>query len=390
MTRINGTFRFFPIGQGLFYGGHIMSGDSSFTFVYDCGTEERWKPFLDREIASFQNFPLVYGAVTQLDLAVVSHLHSDHFCGVYDLIQQVGKPRRIILPLIEGDSLVKEIILYGIFSDTAYEITYNVVPFFMQLYAEARNYGEIRERRERIVSFRMRNKENFDEKTEAIVSSNSPLVANLESLSGETIWRFSLLRGSTGRNKPSIIDDIRVEIQSLLCSAGCLNIEQYISEKGAKGFEMIRDIYKKHGFKASSTENNTSTIMLHYPLIGNRRLHYWQNAPRRGFTFYESAATLLTGDSTINKEQAKLLQDLMIEAEPCFFVTQLPHHGAESSFRAVLSYLWSYIVRGLAVVSYGTGNSYQHPSALAVSSFSAGQLVFVNEHHPFTYHLSFD
>ena len=54
---IKGYFKFFPVGQGLFYGGCIsVNPSSSFTFVYDCGTEDKWKKYLDTAINGFDSF----------------------------------------------------------------------------------------------------------------------------------------------------------------------------------------------------------------------------------------------------------------------------------------------------------------------------------------------
>jgi len=63
---INCSFRFHPVGQGLFYSGRI--GD--FSFVYDCGTADKGALYLDRYIektSRYFKFFHTHGAEPTLD-----------------------------------------------------------------------------------------------------------------------------------------------------------------------------------------------------------------------------------------------------------------------------------------------------------------------------------
>ena len=72
---MRGTFRFHPVGQGLFYSGLIQKPeDGNFrqlSFVYDCGSTSSHR-FLRREVDDFKELlPLWKNGKKWLDLLVV-------------------------------------------------------------------------------------------------------------------------------------------------------------------------------------------------------------------------------------------------------------------------------------------------------------------------------
>ncbi|MEE0026462.1 MAG: MBL fold metallo-hydrolase, partial [Atopobiaceae bacterium] len=87
---INGSFRFHPVGQGLFYTGLLSRvGGGSFSFVYDCGTMSD-QQFLRREIDDFKLLlPHASRRTRRLDLLVVSHMHDDHVSGLEYLLENL-------------------------------------------------------------------------------------------------------------------------------------------------------------------------------------------------------------------------------------------------------------------------------------------------------------
>lgn len=70
-----------PVGQGGFHSAHLRFGQSTFRYVYDCGSEQD-KP-LARELRDFAED---LDDTQHIDLCVFSHLHDDHVSGVDRLL----------------------------------------------------------------------------------------------------------------------------------------------------------------------------------------------------------------------------------------------------------------------------------------------------------------
>lgn len=101
--RIDGRFRFHPVGQGLFYSGVLTNDDDDeepFSFVYDCGTENKQDDFLSPRIKTYANrLPQskTERDKKRLDLLVVSHFHADHVNGIPKLLN-LCRAGAVVLP----------------------------------------------------------------------------------------------------------------------------------------------------------------------------------------------------------------------------------------------------------------------------------------------------
>lgn len=91
---VTGSFRFHPVGQGLFYSG-LLNGwrrheRGTFSFVYDCGSTSS-REFLYREIDDLKLLLPLAGSrkSRRLDLLVISHLHDDHVNGLERLLSDL-------------------------------------------------------------------------------------------------------------------------------------------------------------------------------------------------------------------------------------------------------------------------------------------------------------
>lgn len=79
--RIETTFVFHNVGQGLFYSGEIkLDKDIGFNFVYDCGSTS--SGYIKRVVKSFKSSI----DKNEIDLLVISHLHDDHTRGLNELL----------------------------------------------------------------------------------------------------------------------------------------------------------------------------------------------------------------------------------------------------------------------------------------------------------------
>lgn len=382
MRDIVGRFKFFPVGQGLFYGGNIsVNKRSIFSFVYDCGTEDRWSSYLDVAINSFSTFVNRHGPseICHLDLAIISHFHEDHFVGMYKLIQKVGRPKMIILPLIFGDYLTKEICLFSLFanSNNNNDISIAVFRHFSRLYSKVNSLSD------EFDGFNVDERvDNFDNTISYSIDSGCCSTSLF--FNGEKIWKFDFVQGSIGKKNPVVLSKIKSDIRELLLRNDCESIEEYVSNN-PNGFNEIKAIYIANGFTSGYSMNNSSTILLHYPVMPV--CNFWLFYHRDFYCYDDCVPTLLTGDSKINKNQAIVLVVLIDEIEPCFLITQLPHHGSDINFASIKKYLWTYVVNGVCVVSYGNGNSYKHPGSTVLHSFSLNQLLKVDEHRCVQYEI---
>ena len=73
------SFKFYPVGQGLFYSGSLFGG--AYHFVYDCGTESLQK-YLNNAINSYTQELRRTTDEAIIEFVVISHLHEDHFSGL--------------------------------------------------------------------------------------------------------------------------------------------------------------------------------------------------------------------------------------------------------------------------------------------------------------------
>jgi len=82
-----------PIGQGCFHTGVVSLEDIKFNYVYDCGSDNL--SVLREQIARFAGQLGDSG----IDALFVSHLHSDHVCGLEFLLPLV-KVNTVVLPYL--------------------------------------------------------------------------------------------------------------------------------------------------------------------------------------------------------------------------------------------------------------------------------------------------
>ena len=91
--RINYQLAFNPVGQGLFYSGQIITNDSEFNFIYDCGAKRKIP--LEKAIKEYCN------TNKGIDLLVLSHLHSDHINGLEQLLNKYSYiPSCVVIPYL--------------------------------------------------------------------------------------------------------------------------------------------------------------------------------------------------------------------------------------------------------------------------------------------------
>jgi len=87
------------VGQGGLFSGELNAGQGLLRWIYDCGSNQR--DALLREIKTVAESG-------EIDLLFLSHLDSDHICGVDQLLAQV-EVREVVLPYLNERTLLATI-----------------------------------------------------------------------------------------------------------------------------------------------------------------------------------------------------------------------------------------------------------------------------------------
>lgn len=90
-------FTVHAVGQGFFYSGRIEYGGTAFKFAFDCGSYH--SNAIRREIDTFNNEVLKES--NELDLLVISHFDEDHVNHIADLLRNVKRVKRLVLPFLD-------------------------------------------------------------------------------------------------------------------------------------------------------------------------------------------------------------------------------------------------------------------------------------------------
>ena len=301
-----GSFVFHGVGQGLFYSGSIegitKEQRSAFHFVYDCGGISG-QNYLHKEISTI---PQV------IDFIAISHLHDDHINGLPILIKG-RKIKRIFLPYFAADTYKDVFIAYLI----AHSVFPQQVMFHVLLYWYTSEKKQAENSASQVLSpedfelyYMLREIEvTFVDAGETPISSPGAQ------------WNFLFF------NKRITATQLGVLQKQL---KGC-PLECYMRQGNpGKLKQAYHDLFKNL--------NLTSLLLLHYQPQGKK--------------------TLLTGDVQFDSNlEARLSRYISVKDAIIF---QIPHHGAKQAWNIISSNMRNTI--GTAVLSFGLGNIYRHPS----------------------------
>lgn len=112
------NFKFHSVGQGLFYTGSLAHG--KFNFVYDCGTVGH-QHYLSSAIDDYVEQLQKSGAnKPRIDFVVISHLHKDHFSGLFELARKTNIEKVYLPYLGSNKNFISFILYYAIFFRDGY------------------------------------------------------------------------------------------------------------------------------------------------------------------------------------------------------------------------------------------------------------------------------
>ena len=392
-------FEFRPVGQGLFYTGSLA--DYTYNFVYDCGTENRFSN-IKKEIDAFAS-EVSRGSTIKptLDFVVISHLHIDHYSGLFYLFKKFNI-RRIYLPYLGNipneRNLIRAALAYTIFvegaeketlsddlskfkdllseKDTSYSFSEEervasnklfLFHFMLALYGEGR--GDFPLLRETEIVYNNRG-QVVSEIDDYIISSSEEFYNDY--------WFFKFINSYATQNQLFLLS---LNVANITAAQ---SLEELFAKKltGPAVLKRIKSLYESI-FGKNNLLNQTSIVMLHYPRYDNATVLYCQDIykynlcrfssrcclycyddlffncrqPRRSKNVY----SVLSGDIMFN---STITHELKQGLDPDqFFLLQIPHHGSEDNWRSVFK---NKISANVYVLPFGYGNKHKLPSTSTI------------------------
>lgn len=375
------TFKFWPVGQGLFYTGSILNGD--FNFIYDCGSddEEYINKCVDMYLGTLQ-------CPKTIDFVVISHLHKDHFSGLYRLARN-AKIKKIYLPYLGDDNEIKTLILakavFGERNGETRENLFEIFNFMLYLYhVESDTTNGFRDIR---IETDFINENIVDADEDGLYTQQTACEIN-------SYWKFSLISKLID---PAKYAALNAQILALLKKEKVRSVLQLINTPN--GIKEISEVYELIFKKA---QNPTSIILIHQPIFELQTFSQRTNLfDIFYFNYYyypycyspyflqnihnnctRLNVSLLTGDACFNNKLISIVSKEL--NDNTLFMVQVPHHGAKAE--------WQKFQKGKFktlqyVISYGLGNKYYHPNKETVNGIFSERirLISVNQNESYIY-----
>ena len=399
-------FVFRPIGQGLFYTGALLN--RAFNFVYDCGSWDHkvkiYETYLNDQI---DDYVAELGNNKEIDFVVISHMHLDHFNGLYRLASQ-KRIKTLYLPYLGGNDFNNLLMLAGMFGKEAdLSGKSDLFNFIIRLYI--RNFEEINSNSDDL-SLALNNirrvivvgqdedlhydEPNIEQEQERDYHFYYAFSQSVYDDSKDIYWEFKFCNKALNNN---LIKNLYMEICNKL---GIENIRStiqlynYIINKKS-AINEIAKIYKR--IITEITPNATSIVLYHYPLYRSQvyvdfchRECFHKCLCREIFDcrndklfFYGNGGTLLTGDAEFDMTMATKLTK---RGTNCLNVDimQVPHHGSLENVKLIKD---CNIIANKYIISYGLGNSHKHPDALAIKLLNSKHIFSATQIQGISYYI---
>ena len=406
-------FRFHNVGQGLFYSGVLSKKDksphSTFSFVYDCGTDSS-ASFLKREIDDYKLLLPATGITRnkELNLLVISHLHDDHVNGLEYLLKDIVVDT-VVMPYInDGLKLLARLESFG--NDEFLQIFYaDPIAWFSskgvhriffigseEIIEEHKNSLDNEEHENSLNNEEHENSNIYVEvEPESILKIdyfNETKIVYMKNRSKVSIknfyWEFHFenLKLSKVNSYIHIVEDFKQKKG--------LTLEEIFKKKS-----FLDDLRKqvKAAFPNGSILNRTSVVLLHGPIkipymVDFCNINYCNHIDYIDYINYINKlhllnnyvipyiGTILTGDIELkNNECLEILSHYFCKYCRHYLLVQYPHHGSRNNN---IQYFIDLNAR-VNVLSYGIINRYGHPHDKVLKQLP--NIVFVNERESFDY-----
>lgn len=351
-------FTFRGVGQGLFYTGSLLNWN--YNFVYDCGCSSQ-KSILSREIDLYGKELDIFcrDRKQKIDFVVISHLHRDHYSGLYELLKK-RKANKIYLPYL-GDYSKNVLQLY----------------FYYDIFVSSREYSSNNELLyDFILSLYKLNDLRDNDLYDEVEQVETIEISINENSNNTPYWKFHLLckRVSQGQ-----IKDINEKCESILNANNFQNMVDFIASS-KKNPDKIAEVYRS--VFSRDAINDTSIVMIHYPLIEYKSIKYcnYNTCDLCGFVFpcchkciqsTSRGVTLLTGDVELDIDMKKNIEQYIDVNQ--VDIMQVPHHGAKKNWQSFSKYN---VYGSVNVISFGYGNKYRHPNVETINDLISKKMKY--------------
>jgi len=407
---------FHAIGQGLFYSCILRSQYNCFSCVYDCGSKTNINilyseidKFIDMLPKSRDN-----NKKKCLDLLVLSHLDYDHINGLEYLLQKLHI-ETIILPYLTPEELL---VLFANSNDSS--------AFIQSFYSHSVNILLAYDIRNIILLNEDDIKRNENDSSENTPPQKKKILNDKEYINANEISNVIIEAENFDEKKIGDSTLIKIQSKSAIISTDFFawkfeffnvsinkenlmkffdNIQKFLNDNN---IESIRDITSNYQYiklfrrtyvsnnsenyeKIWENFNSTSIIMCHFPttteaiLIGEVPHDIYNACYLLRENNIKKITTLLTGDTEINLKEYHLNKFTYKDYSFDIGVLSVPHHGSKKNWNVSL---WIDELHSLYyVISYGTNNTYGHPSYDVVMDINRSHkiLKLVNENKEFAY-----
>lgn len=384
--------RFYPVGQGLFYGGVIREqsdGDVKFSFVYDCGSSSK-KSFLQNSIGEFKDT-----SGKRLDILVISHFDKDHICGLPQLIRNI-RIKKLILPFYSN---IERLFLYVKYlNDNGGRANKDIRKLILNT---EEYFGKKAEEIVFISPEKNKDRVNNDSKKNSQNKKYSRKIVDQEYKAHfEKLWEFKFFN-LIGINKDVercfLCNLVRhgINVLDLGNVNGLVEIAESKSllTKVKSAYELTIMIFTK----GNRSINDTSIVVYSGPIcedvnsikfLPDYRYEENDEKPKDTCNNKNRFGTLLTGDLNFNSiaemEKERAFFDDFLEGRELFTQVYLvPHHGSEKNYNKII--FEKFGIHVYAVISYGKENRYKHPHDSTINAISDIEHISYHVNQTFSY-----
>ncbi len=343
---------FHSIGQGAFYSERHIINDKEFTIVYDCGSTTLKGEKLKTKINS------VFPRGHTIDILFISHLHSDHINGI-DFLKKNYTIKSVVLPFINNDTkILLKISNYLNDGNTETQIIDDPKKYFggkTKVILVDETVIDLQSNGVNLQS----GKTILNLGSSASVPSGSVIICRVKSYK----WYFIPFNYKDDIKKKQFLESLKKDNLSF---SDLDTLEKVVTHK-----VKLRKIYN-----SIDRDLNVNSLIL-FSGKGSKLETNCYTEKHHLFSphFFNKidSGCIYFGD--INLNQKDIVEDIeckLVKVLPYVGIIQVPHHGSVLSFDK--SVLAKFKNIKCAVFSFGTTNTYGHPSESVISEILSNSI----------------
>lgn len=342
---------FHPVGQGAFYSERHFFNKKEFTIVYDCGSKTISGKRLESKIKS------TFHKNHIIDVLFISHFHSDHINGI-EVLKNHCKIKSVVIPYLSDEAKILIKITNLIENkDTDSRLLDNPGDFFGNdtsiITIEESNSTQ----RENVI--------NSDNPVVLSTIKNSQLYPNgtIFQLNSNVLWSYIPINIKHDQRKKQFVKALK-KLGLTLNKINTINKIQTNKRNIYSAYNSIDGDLNENSLILFSGEKSTNPMScFSQTSIPNCFFNFNLNDLQSG--------CLYLGDVNLNQINViSEIENKLINYLKFIGTIQIPHHGSIHNFNS--SILQS--ETKCAVLSYGSNNTYGHPSDCVVGDIVANKV----------------